>query len=90
MDFSLSEEQQAGGEEAEVAAAELLGQPDAEQVRLGEIAPQVEIEAVLARLHLAQPLLRAAILQDLAGEVADFLLLFRKREIHRGLRVQLL
>ena len=83
-------EQQTGGEEAEVAAAEGLGQPDAEQIRARELAPEVEIEAVLARLDRAQPLVRAVILQDLAREVADFLLLFREGKIHRVPRVSAL
>ena len=75
-------EQQAGGEEAEVAAAEGLGQAHAEQVGARELAPQLEIDAVGARLDLLQPLVRAAILEDLARKVPDFLLFFGERKIH--------
>ena len=52
-------EQQAGLEVAEAAAADRLGQGDAEQAGLGQLAPEVAVEPVGSGLDLAQPLGRA-------------------------------
>ena len=62
------------------------GKWDGEQAGVGELPPQVAVEAVggLDRLH---PLGGREIGEELRGEVADDLLLLGEVEVHSGLRV---
>src|SRR5262249_56210523 len=75
-------EQLAQSHEAEAAAADVLGQRDPEQSRLGELAPRVAVEALAAGLDLLQVLVRLAVGEDLVGEAARRLLLLGECEVH--------
>ena len=76
------DEQQAGLEEAEAAAAVGLRQGDAEQPGLGELGPGGPVEPLLAGLDLLQALLGQLAGEDLAGEVRDGRLLLGECEVH--------
>src|SRR5581483_981961 len=66
------------------ATAGRLGQADAEQPGLGQGLEHVAVEAVDARLHLAQALLDDLVLEDALGQVADGVLLLAEAEVHRS------
>src|SRR4029078_4082473 len=68
--------------EPEPAAAVLLGRRDAEKTRVGELLPQLAVEALLARLVLLDTLGRDRPGEDLRGEVAHRDLLLRQLEVH--------
>ena len=68
-------EETAQGHEPEAAPACVLRQRDPEQARLRQLRPRVAIESLAAGLELLEVLVRLAVGQDLAGEVARRLLL---------------
>ena len=71
--------------EVEALAASVLAHGDAKQARLSERAPKLCVEWplwVICPLDLGQPLRGGLCTDDLLREIADRLLLFRKREIH--------
>ncbi len=70
--------------EPEAAAADVLGQRDAEQVRVRERLPEVSVDAVVARLDGLDPLDRDRALEDLLRQVANGLLLLAQPEVHLG------
>ncbi len=59
---------------AQVHATELGRQAGAHQVGRGQLAPQRPVEAVIARLDLAEPLVRGPVAEDLSGQLAQRLL----------------
>jgi len=72
-------------EEAEAAAPELLRQACADQVRVGERAPQLAVHALGARLDLLGALVRGLVTEDLARELGQPLLVVGQCEVHRAL-----
>jgi len=51
---------------------------DPQEPGLAQVPPQLLVEALLARLHLAQVLVRRLVCEDLAGQVPQLDLLFGK------------
>jgi hypothetical protein len=76
-------EQQAELQEAHLHAAQRLGDGQAEQVRLGELRPELAVEPVALGLQFLQALDVQLLLEDLAGELAEHRLLFAEVEVHR-------
>src|SRR5262249_54955503 len=70
-------------EEAEARAAVRLGHRRGEQPRLGERLPQLAVEAhATALLERAHALVAGEVVENLAGELCDRLLVVGKREVH--------
>src|SRR5690606_25306448 len=71
-------------EEAEALAAEVLGDGETDQVRFGELLPELAVEAGARRvaLDLTQAIEARARLQDLRGEVLRDLFFFAELEVH--------
>ena len=81
-DPTLLLEHEAELEHAEPAAADVVGQAQPEEVRVGELRPQRTVDALVARLDGLHALHRGGALEDLLGEVARRLLLVAEREVH--------
>ena len=69
-------EQHAELEEAAATAADGLGQRDAQQVGGSQLAPQRFVVTNLARFQVGEVFGRCAVLEELAGNLADGLLFF--------------
>ena len=76
-------EEDAELEESEAAPPDRRGQGYPEEVRLGELGPELVIEPVGALLDLLQTVVRGVVAENLPGEVAQRLLLLGEREVHR-------
>ena len=70
---------QAGGDEVEARAADVLAQADAEQAGVGQLAPEVTVDRTLGsgrRLDRLERLVGRALTEDLPRQLADGFLLF--------------
>src|SRR2546421_101229 len=68
--------------EAEPAAAVLLGHGDGQQSSVGERAPELTVDTLLAALDLLHSLGSRVAIEDLRRQVADRFLLLGEREVH--------
>ena len=75
-------EHEGGLQDAEAAAADILGEGDPDQSRLGQLGPQVAVEPLGRGLDLLQALVGDLVAQDLGGQLLDLLLLLAEREVH--------
>jgi hypothetical protein len=73
---------QAQLDEPEAAAADVLGQAQAEQVRVGELPPQLAVEPVSRALDLLDAIHGGMTAEDLLGERFDDQLLVVQVEVH--------
>ena len=81
---------EAGGDEVEARAADVLAQADAEQAGVGQLTPEVAVDRTLRarrRLDRLERLVGGALGEDLPGQLADGFLLFAVGEVHWRLLV---
>ena len=83
LDLCVLLEEDAELEESEAAPPDRRGQGYPEEVRLGELGPELVIEPIGALLDLLQTVVRGVVAENLPGEVAQRLLLLGEREVHR-------
>lgn len=75
--------QEAHRQEAQITAAESLGQGGTEQAGARECAPELDVVCDAARGERLQPFVRRVVRKDRAGQVGRLLLVVSKAEIHR-------